>query len=113
MTFLMNHPRVVIQRFGAACVLTLAVALLAAAQQSAAPAKTAGQVYKNLHVLQDMPADQFTQAMRNVAGSLGVECGFCHVRDRSQDDLQTKRTAREMMTMMLGINKNSFNGQLA
>lgn len=108
----MNHPPLSIQRFAAVCVLVLAAALLAGAQEPESSAvKTAGQVYKNLHVLQDVPADQFNPTMRMIAGSLGVECDFCHVKDRSLDDRQTKRTARMMMTMVLGINKNNFGGQ--
>jgi hypothetical protein len=61
--------------------------------------------------LQDVPFDQFNPTMRMIAGSLGVECDFCHVKDRSQDDRPTKRMARTMMTMVLALNKNSFGGQ--
>ena len=49
--------------------------------------------------------------MRVIAGSLGVGCGFCHVQDRSKDDMDTKKTARLMMAMMMEINKNKFDGR--
>ncbi len=49
--------------------------------------------------------------MRVMAGSLGVNCGFCHVEDRSKDDLMTKQTARKMITMMMEINKNNFDAR--
>ena len=77
---------------------------------SAAP-KTAGQVYKNLHVLQDMPADQLYATMHFIDASLGVECDHCHVnRDFDKDDKQAKRTARKMMQMELAINRDHFQG---
>lgn len=89
--------------------LMLAGAMLSPAQQGA-PGKTAGQVYKNLQVLQDTPSTEFIAGMRLLATSLGVECEFCHLGDRSQDT-PNKQTARKMMTMMRGLNQQNFNGR--
>jgi photosynthetic reaction center cytochrome c subunit len=98
----------------AALGLALAVTGLTAAQQApqALDGKTAEQVYKNIQILQGTPADQLNPEMRLIAADLGVGCDFCHVDDRSKDDKDTKKTAREMMTMMFGINKASFNNRL-
>src|SRR5580700_3021544 len=102
--------------FGAACVLAFAAAAVAAAQQPPPDpeGKTAEQVYKNIQVLQGTPVDQFLPEMRLFGAALGVDCNFCHLEDdRSKDDKKTKQTAREMITMVREINKNSFRGQLA
>ena len=58
-----------------------------------------------------MPAEQLIPAMQFISASLGVECEFCHVQGAfDKDDKQTKKTAREMMTMMMAINKENFKG---
>ena len=74
--------------------------------------KTAEQVYKNIKVMRGTPADSFNQMMHLISGSLGVDCEYCHVqKDRASDELENKRTARQMMRMMLDLNKKSFNGK--
>jgi len=40
--------------------------------------KTAVEVYKNIQVLKDVPADQITPTMRVIARDLDVTCEFCH-----------------------------------
>ncbi len=75
--------------------------------------KTAGEVYKNIQVLKDLPADQLDNVMTYFAGSLGVKCNFCHVPNQwEKDDKEEKHSAREMITMTLGINKANFSGRL-
>ena len=92
--------------------LTLLVTCLAAGQQRSAEGKTAEQVYKNIKVLNGIPADQVTPTMRLIARSLGVTCEFCHdAMDRSKDGLEAKETARKMIKMVRDINTNSFGGR--
>ena len=91
--------------------LMLAAAIFAPAQQAGPQGKTAGQQYKNVQVLKDVPAAQFIPSMRFLAAALGVECEYCHMGNRSVDT-PNKQTARKMMTMMLALNKQSFGGQL-
>src|SRR5262249_18984394 len=75
--------------------------------------ETAGQKFKNIKVLNDMPADQLEKVMNIVSASLGVKCSFCNVgEDFEKDDKHNKLTARRMMLMTLDINKNNFNGRL-
>jgi tetratricopeptide (TPR) repeat protein len=68
-------------------------------------------VFKNIQVLKSIPSDQLIPAMRFITASLGVECAYCHVQDHfDKDDKKSKQTARDMMRMMLAIDKNSFEG---
>ena len=95
----------------AAAGLVLTTVIFAGAQQPQLAGKTAEQAFKNIQVLKEIPAEQVVPTMRVMAGSLGVNCGFCHVEDRSKDDLMTKQTARKMITMMMEINKNNFDAR--
>jgi hypothetical protein len=90
-----------------------AFSMLAAAQQpAAAKVKTAKQQFKNIQVLKTLPANQLVPAMHLIEGDLGVSCGFCHVVDKwEKDDVPQKKTARKMITMMLALNKNNFEGK--
>jgi outer membrane lipoprotein-sorting protein len=86
-------------------------AAMGAQTAGATPVKLAPEVFKNIQVLKDLPADQLQPAMQFIAASLGVECSFCHVQGANdKDDKQPKLTARKMMQMTMDINKNSFNG---
>ncbi len=84
------------------------------AGQGAAPAaapRTAGETFKNVHILKDVPADQLLPTMQFIAASLGVECNFCHIQGAfEKDDRKEKQTARKMMQMMMEINKSNFDG---
>ncbi len=98
------------RRVAAVTALMLAACLIAGAQQGNA-GKTAGQVYKNVQILKDIPSGQFIPTMRFVAAALGVECEYCHMGNRSVET-PNKQTARKMMTMMLALNKENFEGRL-
>src|SRR5438270_13679692 len=70
--------------------------------------ETAGQKFRNIKVLTDMPADQLGKVMNIIAASLGKDCNFCHVADSfEKDDMKSKATAREMMRMTFAINKDN------
>jgi hypothetical protein len=82
-----------------------------AKSKSDAP-QTTEQKFKNIQVLKGIPADQLIPAMQFITASLGVECEFCHVEHAmDKDDKKEKVTARKMMTMMMAINKGSFDGE--
>jgi len=90
--------------------MTLAASAIAFGQ--APDVKTAEQVYKNITQLKGTPADQLVPAMQFISASLGVECEFCHVRGKMDDDSKrSKQTAREMIAMTMTINKNAFGGR--
>src|ERR1700719_1951741 len=87
----------------------LAVGLL---HGQAPETKTAEQAFKNIVQLKGTPADQLLPAMTFISASLGVKCEFCHVEGKMElDDKKTKNTAREMMAMTAGLNKESFGGK--
>lgn len=76
--------------------------------------KPAEQVFKNIKVLTGMPASQMLPVMHLMRASLGTRCDFCHVTDGDRYDLDTKQekeTAREMIRMVLSINKENFDGR--
>jgi tetratricopeptide (TPR) repeat protein len=70
--------------------------------------------FTNLKILpKDISKDDLTATMRGFASSLGVRCGFCHVRkegdphgefDWASDAKPEKTTARVMVQMMQMIN---------
>ena len=73
--------------------------------------KTAEQQFKNIQVLKGVPADQVIPTMQFISGSLGVECEFCHVEGAfDKDDKKPKLAARKMITMVMAINKDNFEG---
>src|SRR5579885_2505623 len=106
-----------------AAVLILACAgalVYSAARAQSAPAsapaahapKLTEEQFKNIKVLKGIPADELIPAMQFITASLGVECEYCHVeRAFEKDDKKPKRIAREMMTMMMNINKDNFEGR--
>jgi len=103
---------VLMQRIGFAFALTLLATCFAAAQQQPAAGRTAEQQYKNIKVMNGTPVDQFMPAMRLMNTSLGVSCEHCHVADKEEDDSKKeKQTARDMITMVMDINKKSFDGR--
>lgn len=73
--------------------------------------KTAEQFYMNVQVLTDIPATQLLPSMRYISAALGVRCNYCHdTQHFDNDDKPEKQRARNMMRMMLSINKENFNG---
>lgn len=74
----------------------------------------AEKAFKNIKVLTGMPASQMYPVMHLMRASLGVRCDFCHVAENGKfdlDDKEEKETAREMIRMVLDINKNNFEGR--
>jgi photosynthetic reaction center cytochrome c subunit len=101
--------------------LILCVVLALAGVRAQSPAQSpapnapaiplAEQQYKNIQTLKGIPADQMIPAMQFISASLGVDCEYCHVRGAMEkDDKKPKLTAREMISMMMAINKENFKG---
>src|SRR6185295_17335832 len=85
---------------------------------AAAPAAPMAEaVFKNLQVIKGIPVNQFMATMGFFTASLGADCTFCHVNESNgnwakyADDNARKRTARRMVTMVTGINKDNFGGR--
>ena len=66
----------------------------------------AGQVFKNVKLLKDMPAAAFLKNMdENYGRGLGMGCGNCHVIGKYDEDTRkNKRVARDMQEMTDYIN---------
>ncbi len=100
-----------VRNIGFLCTIAAAAMGVALGQTAPAGGKTAAQVFKNIQTLKDVPADQLMPAMQFISVSLGVECEFCHVPGKMDlDEKRPKQTARDMIAMTEGINKNSFGG---
>lgn len=92
--------------------VAMLTALTPAQSAPAQPEKTAGEAFKNIQVLKDIPADQLIPSMEFISRSLGVHCTFCHVEgDFSKDTKHPKLRARQMITMQLAIDKENFGGR--
>src|ERR1051325_2631767 len=86
--------------------------------------KPVEQVRKNIQVLKGLPDSQLFLVMNFVSDSLSVHCDYCHVKNGTDpktgndnwvwesDDKPAKARGREMMKMVLDINKASFGGNL-
>lgn len=74
-------------------------------------------VFKNVLVMKGIPVSEFMDTMGFVSAALGLNCTGCHVAESLQDwskfadDVPLKRTARAMILMVNGINKNTFGGR--
>lgn len=116
----MNAP---FARFWWAVVVAWAVVLVPrlTAQQPA----LAGATRPNLKVLQAVPESQLFLLMNLVADSLGVRCDFCHLQANpdvsktpsnvggwnfASDDKPQKQKARDMMRMVMDLNRTQFGG---
>jgi len=87
---------------------------------------SAGATRPKLEVLQALPESQLFPLMNLLADSLGVRCDYCHVQEApdlartpsnvggwkwDRDDKPPKRTAREMMRMVIDLNARRFQGE--
>jgi outer membrane lipoprotein-sorting protein len=75
------------------------------------------EVFKNVQILKGIPVDEFMDTMGMFAAALSLNCVDCHTPesvgtwDRFADETSLKRTARRMMLMVNGINKDNFGGR--
>jgi hypothetical protein len=110
----------------ASCAALIVVATtVASARITAQQPGSAGATRPNLRVLQALPEAQLFPLMNLVADSLGVRCDYCHVQEKpdltrtpwnvggwvwASDDKAAKRTARDMMRMVVDLNAGRFGG---
>ena len=78
--------------------------------------KPVEQTRKNIQVLKGLPESQLFPAMNFVGDSLGVHCDYCHVKEADKwlwekDDKKNKLVGREMMRMVLELNRTKFDGE--
>lgn len=77
----------------------------------------AENVFKNVTVLRGISVDEFMGTMGVFSAALGFSCEDCHTASSNdwanyaKDVSPRKATARRMVTMMAGINKQYFGGR--
>jgi photosynthetic reaction center cytochrome c subunit len=115
--------RIVCGAVGTAAAWLLSVALVGGqAPQAGAPTAAqsqmaADQVFKNVTVLRGIPVDEFMGTMGVFSAALGFSCEDCHTASSNDwanyaKDVSPRKTmARQMVTMMQGINKQYFGGR--
>src|SRR5215204_1129049 len=82
--------------------------------QTQTKTETAGQKFKSIKVLNEMPADQMGKVMNMMSASLGVNCNFCHASndgDYEKEGFEHKDMARQMLKMTFEMNRNYFEGR--
>jgi hypothetical protein len=78
------------------------------------PPKLAEDAFKNIQVFKGTPAPELMNAMHSFTRALGVKCDYCHVEGAfEKDDKPEKQTARKMILMARGIDKDNFEGDRA
>ena len=82
-------------------------------QNSVSDERTVEQVYKNIQVLNGLPASELDGVMHFMSASLGVGCTHCHTNPWDSDAKSTKVGARRMIVMTRAINKENFSGNPA
>ena len=83
---------------------------IAAAQDTKQQPKLAGDAFKNVQVLKDLPEEQFWATMSFFADSLGVNCERCHQTPFEADIKPEKIKARQMIRMVRDLNARYFEG---
>lgn len=76
------------------------------------PEQTAGERFKNVKMLKDVPASSLLNTMRYFSYALGKDCEHCHVKDHfDAEDKKEKETARKMMELSHDTNEKFFDGK--
>jgi photosynthetic reaction center cytochrome c subunit len=89
----------------------LALTAIQAPSSPPAAAQKAGERFKSVRVLTDMPAALIIPTMAFISNSLGVTCLHCHTDVYESDEKPMKQKAREMITMMRAVNDTQFGGR--
>lgn len=71
----------------------------------------AEQQFKNIQSFKGEKASDVIPAMEFMCASLKEPCDYCHVADRSSDEKNEKKVAREMIAMQRDINNRNFHGR--
>jgi photosynthetic reaction center cytochrome c subunit len=102
--------------FTTATLLCLANGLAQAQTPPEQKPLTAGEFFKNVKILNNLPVNEFMTTMGFFSASLGYSCENCHGADTgwenyAADNQEKKQTARRMILMMTAINKTYFGGR--
>src|SRR5262245_13536033 len=100
----------------AAAVWSVSVVYMSA-QSPADRGMLAGEAFKNVQAMKDVPVDDFLTSMGLMCAALGNDCADCPQDAGTQyvdwaADTPRKRTARRMVMMVNTINKDNFGGRV-
>lgn len=71
--------------------------------------KPAGEVFKNVQSLKNMPAGRLVGVMNGWTKALGVKCNHCHTLGAwEKEDVPAKQIARDMVALTSRINGESL-----
>jgi photosynthetic reaction center cytochrome c subunit len=104
-------------KLGATLMCLLAARLATGQITTAQRPQMAEEVFKNVQVLKGIPVDEFMSTMGVFSAALGMSCEDCHAANDATwenyalDTSPKKRTARRMIQMVAGINKENFGGR--
>jgi outer membrane lipoprotein-sorting protein len=117
----MNRSKRIICGVGGTALAWLAAVALVTGQAAPKPAlpgnALAENVFKNVTTLRGISVDEFMGTMGVFSAALGFSCEDCHTASSNdwanyaKDMSPRKATARRMVTMMAGINKQYFGGR--
>jgi len=108
--------KIILRAFGTLAIGSLGGSL-AYSQASATKPLMAEDVFKNVQVLKGISVGEFMDTMGIFSAALGISCENCHSlsdkswADYALDTTDKKKTARRMVVIMQGINKNYFGGR--
>jgi hypothetical protein len=76
--------------------------------------QNAGEHFKNIRIVKEIPETAVTPLMATFQSALGVKCQYCHNQSAYDDDkLGTKVVARRMLAMVKDLNDREFGGRQA
>jgi len=92
------------------------IALTAPRAGSQEKPQTSDQIFTNVQVLKGIPVDDFMGTMGLMSAAVGFDCSECHQNAGTQKvnwaaDNGKKIIARQMVTMVAAINRDSFQGR--
>jgi len=78
--------------------------------------KTGDRSFKNVHLFKNLSQPDLSRVMSFIRASLGVHCDYCHLVgkngwDFGNDSKAPKIKARQMIRMVMEINKSNFKGE--
>jgi hypothetical protein len=96
--------------------IVAAVIMLTALVSAQSKPPLADEVFKNVQALKGIGVDDFMLTMGIMSAAVGSDCVGCHPSAGTDHvdwalDTPRKRTARRMVQMVTGINRDSFGGR--
>jgi hypothetical protein len=115
MKFGLKRTNFVVFAVASVCVLAAALANGQGAQQQRP--RLAGEIFKAVPALKDIPVDEFMDTMGMFSAATSMNCTDCHTEDSGSNwenyakETPLKQTARRMILMTNALNRNNFRNE--